>query len=393
MILIAYQVCIVLFDVIHLLHIISVITKVIMSISTSQPATIEQLIEVCRSYVHITNHQDRVIILSEWAIAVVIGTITVTNDEINDKFLSSRIWGDDRKLTEIRIIVESLLSQKTSPVERKANPIPLARQTITISSAGIRNYRINVSYIVPTEDDKIISYPIRSRGYVTISPRIPDNHQSEVGRRLSELVIVDARRMARIIHDVLKLGGRIFDIIPSDQLINLGITTADSLHLWKGTDGRIISFADDHCEYVGRLTSDGRGIDNTVGPATSLELCHAKNNDKLTYSRLVREYTDNSINHRRLVELVRANVSELDRYQLPDIKKIKYDVRIVALNDEEELDDNDQSTYVQLAYQNWVIIDPAVDDEMADKIFDYTIDNKDLSMKSLIKGIESMLDA
>ena len=105
-------------------------------------------------------------------------------------------------------------------------------------------------------------------------------------------------------------------------------------------------------------------------------------------------HTSSSENLQQLVELVRANVSELDRYQLPDIKKIKHDVRIVALNDEEELDDNDQSTYVQLAYQNWVIIiNPAVDDEIADKIFDYTIDNKDLSMKSLIKGIESMLDA
>ena len=349
------------------------------SIIPQSVTTLDQLIDSCRSYYCSSINKDRLFTLIEWVLSVATRLIETTDNEIEARFAIARIWGLESELNKIRTQLEAILKPKS-------NSSP---QVTVESSVRIGSCRIDVISTRPEGGDKMTFYPIRGGGYVTITPGVHSDYLPEIGDRLSKLDTVTARNMATIIRDVLNAKSPIFDCVPSNQLIDLGIETVRSVYLWKGTNGLIVS-ADGH--YIGQLRSNGRNI--IYRRVVDLDLCYVSRDMRVVYSNLLTTYTSNSENLQRLIKLVRANVSEPDQYPLPVIEKVKYTARVNTLEEDNEMIGTDTLTHIELAYQNWLVITPRVeDDEMVDKIVDYAVDNKNLSIKTLIKNVEEMLNA
>lgn len=349
---------------------------------TVESIPLDQLINSCRTYMDSSANKDRVYTLSEWVIQAATGLISVTDKEIEAKFTVARIWGANSELKKIRAQLEAILK-----------PTPAIPQVVIESSGRIDKYQVDIVLTFRIGDSmNTTSYPIRGGGYVFITPCISSRFLGEIGERLSQLSIVDSRHVTGILREVLGLGGRSFGSVPRDKLVNLGIYDIPTLHLLKGTDGLLVSVSDNACDYVGQLNSDCRGISSDGKIIQSLDLCCIGSSARIVYSERLSEYTSNTENHQRLIELVRAHVSNSDEYRI--LVKIKYSVRTDTLEEGEIFTDRDDLTYIELAYQNYLVVTPSIaDDELAEKVIDYAVDNKNLSIKTLIKNVEVMLNA
>lgn len=358
----------------------------ISDVHRSNSLAIDQLIEACRSYHQSSTQKDKASEFVEWIIQAANGIIKTSGEEIQAKFSVARIWGTDADITNVRVLLEMILQQKSSSI----TPIP---QVVVESSARIGGYRIDVitSDYVGTTPGSSSVYPLQNGGCVIIRPCLPSRDVTLINR-LNELIGVNAREVAEIMGECLNLPNRtINDVIPENQLIEFDIG-CNTLHLWKGTNGILIKKFGNDQMLIGRLSQNCMNIipDSQSSP---LELKVLSTNVREDQSAKLSQYTINSRNHRRLVELVRANVKNPDNFiEVPTVAQ--YEVRTVILEEGEELTEDNDCTCVDLGYRNWLIIDPAIEDsDMLEKVVEYTTNNKGVSIKSLIKNVEEMLNA
>lgn len=353
-----------------------------MNVINSTTPALDTLIESCKTYLNLLNHKSRPTAFIEWVIQVADGQGNPSDERIKSKFLSARIWGNDALLLEI----QNQLNQIINPV-----PEPIPTQFVE-SIASVNDYTV----IVSATNDSQLYHPVFTIGkcYVIVNlSRSHSNNYDQINKRLHTLDIITARKVADILCDVLEFNHQIFDHVPKNDLISLGIGTMTNLHLWKGSDGILISSLGNRSTYIGRLTKDCRGIIGSVSSGTHLMLHNTEDRNRTRYTNLLVTHTDNFDNYSRLVQLVKDNVSNPDDFEQDPNTKIKYSVLIDELDSQQLIRDNDKCHPFDLGYGNYLIVTPRINDNDRFVAIMNEVKKTYQSYGVLIKKAEEILNA
>lgn len=342
----------------------------------STPSAIDSLIESCKTYLNLVNYKSRPTAFIEWVIQLASGQGKPSTERIESKFLTARIWGNDEVLNDIKTQLNTILNPESTSV-----PIQFVE-----SVASVNGYLITVS---STDNSGNSCHVYSIDGFfVTITLPLTTINYNKIAKRIPELSIVSARNVANILREILGLRDQIFDHIPVDQLIHLGINDLSTIHLWKGSEGVLISSIYKRSTCVGRLSNDCRTVTSTPAPCTHLTLCNVERENTIKYSNLLSVYTNNADNYSRLMELVRANVSNPDAFNKTPLK-IEYTVRV----DVTDHVDNQFCHSLSLGYMHRLIVTPQINNDDQFYAIMNEVKNKDQSHLSLIKKVEEILNS
>ena len=250
----------------------------------------DNLINLCRAYLHSATHRDQSSLFVEWVIHVANRSIIVTQNELHTRFLVARIWGIDSILTDISNQLDLMLHINSPESEDEESEDD---DDDEYDNDYYRSYQFNAPSIAKYGT----VHPDNSPG----CPSIFNNPNQFCPVLPTDSLFISKPKPFQL---------TINEPIPDDQLVDLNLNTARPVYLWKKSNGVLIIDRENTRCYLGTLDHNCRSVhpmlENDFNPPHNMPILDDNYRDECTASLM--EYTRDSDNYWQLMRLVRRHV-------------------------------------------------------------------------------------
>lgn len=267
---------------------------------------LNQLIELCRSYLSQVQYPMLASPFLQWVVTVADRSIIESNEQIRVKFLTARIWGCDELLSQIRTQLDTILNHQ----------LPLSQlppSSATVVDGCIINVNCEPSYY------EYYRKLLQGLNRILIIGLMNESEYRHLKKRLREAPpITHARDVAALMQS-----GNVIDLVPDTELVD--IRFLGDIYLLKNSKGILIEkysgMENDIHYYIGQLGSQCRTI--VSGDVDEFMKLRARIHLPLRDDETLKNYNEclsrdlegcDPRDYRSLVRLVRENVSNPDYF-------------------------------------------------------------------------------